>query len=115
MDRDGTFQRKLQEGFVLSPRNNFPAGYVLFPVEELIRVPPGIEGALACPILCAGVTSYVAGRKMQPQQVKWCTISGVVGGVGHIAIQYASGLFGLKVLAIDGGFKEKKKTKFAEN
>lgn len=61
----------------------------------------------ACPILCAGVTSYVGLRKMNPERNKWCVISGAAGGVGHLAIQYAKKVFGLKVLAIDGGHRDK--------
>lgn len=44
---------------------------------------------------------------MKPQMGKWCAISGAAGGVGHLAIQYARNVFGLKVLAIDGGSRKK--------
>ncbi len=82
-------------------------GYVVFPVNALIRLPTGIDSVSACPILCAGVTSYVAIRKMNPQRGKWCVISGAAGAVGHLAIQYAKKVFGLRVLAIDGGSTQK--------
>ncbi|KAL3448205.1 alcohol dehydrogenase 1 [Aspergillus insuetus] len=84
MHMNGTFQR-----------------YVAFPVDQLIRVPPSLDLAAACPILCAGVTAYTALQKMQPQPGKWCVVVGASGGLGHLAIQYAK-YFGLKVLAIDG-------------
>ncbi|KAF9892276.1 alcohol dehydrogenase [Aspergillus nanangensis] len=84
MHMDGTFQR-----------------YVAFPVDQLIRIPPSLDRAAACPILCAGVTAYTALRKMQPEAGKWCVIVGASGGLGHLAIQYAKH-FGLKVLSIDG-------------
>ena len=44
---------------------------------------------------------------MHPQKGKWCVISGAGGGLGHLAIQYAKKVFGLRVLAIDGGSREK--------
>lgn len=46
---------------------------------------------------------------MKPHKGHWCVISGGAGGVGHLAIQYAKKVFGLKVLAIDGGSSEKEK------
>ena len=82
-------------------------GFVLCPTDELVHIPPGMSGAAACPILCAGVTAYVALRKMNPQSGKWCAISGAAGGLGHLAIQYAKKVFGLKVVAIDGGSSKK--------
>lgn len=65
-----------------------------------------MDKAAACPILCAGVTAYTSLRKMQPQVGKWCAVVGAAGGLGHLAIQYAK-VFGLKVVAIDGGRDEK--------
>jgi propanol-preferring alcohol dehydrogenase len=51
------------------------------------------------PILCAGVTVY-KGLKMTDVHVgQWVAISGV-GGLGHLAIQYAKAM-GLRVAAID--------------
>lgn len=76
-------------------------GYISFPIDQLIRIPRSLDRAAACPILCAGVTSYTALRNMQPKAGKWCVIVGASGGLGHLAIQYAK-YFGLKVLAIDG-------------
>lgn len=70
-------------------------------------MPSGMNAAMACPILCAGVTSYVALLKMNPDRGKWCVISGAAGGLGHLAIQYAKKVFGLQVLAIDAGSQEK--------
>ena len=44
---------------------------------------------------------------MQPVVGKWCAVVGASGGVGHLAIQYAKRVFGLKVVAIDGERSEK--------
>ncbi len=40
---------------------------------------------------------------LEPEAGKWCVVAGAAGGVGHLAIQYAKKVFGLRVLAIDGG------------
>ena len=72
-------------------------------------MPKDVESSAACPILCAGVTAYIGLRNMNPQRGNWCVISGAAGGLGHLAIQYAKKVFGLKVVAIDGGSVEKKR------
>jgi alcohol dehydrogenase, propanol-preferring len=53
------------------------------------------------PILCAGVTTYKGLKQTQARPGQWVVISGV-GGLGHIAIQYATAM-GLHVAAIDIG------------
>lgn len=80
--------------------------FLTFPIDQLIHVPKSMDKAAACPILCAGVTAYTSLRMMQPQPGKWCAVVGAAGGLGHLAIQYAK-VFGLKVVAIDGGRDEK--------
>lgn len=59
-----------------------------------------------CPVLCAGVTAYTSLKIMNPKAGKWCVIVGAAGGLGHLAIQYAK-VFGLQVVAIDGGRTDK--------
>ena len=51
------------------------------------------------PILCAGVTTYKGLRETEARPGEWVAISGV-GGLGHVAIQYAKAM-GLHVVAID--------------
>ena len=108
--RDGTFQRESKVQLYLhyssAQLTECSLGYVAFPVSQLIRIPPGIPLPSVCPILCAGVTSYAALKRMEPQPGKWCAIVGAAGGLGHLAIQYAKTM-GLKVLAIDGGSPRK--------
>lgn len=76
--------------------------YIIFPTDELHRIPETISPLLACTILCAGVTAYTAISSMKPDRGKWIAISGAAGALGHVAIQYAKFLE-LRVLAIDGG------------
>ena len=55
----------------------------------------------AAPILCAGVTTYKGLKQTQARPGEWVVISGV-GGLGHVAVQYAKAM-GLHVAAIDIG------------
>lgn len=50
---------------------------------------------------------YSALKRSQLSSGNWIVISGAGGGLGHLAIQYASGAMGLRVIAIDAGSKEK--------
>ncbi|MWV62801.1 alcohol dehydrogenase AdhP [Helicobacter saguini] len=51
------------------------------------------------PILCAGVTVYKGLKMTDTRPGEWVTISGI-GGLGHVAVQYARAM-GLRVAAID--------------
>jgi propanol-preferring alcohol dehydrogenase len=55
----------------------------------------------AAPILCAGVTTYKGLKQTEARPGEWVVISGV-GGLGHVAIQYAKAM-GLHVVAVDLG------------
>src|SRR4029434_4584878 len=55
----------------------------------------------AGPILCAGVTTYKGLKETEARPGEWVVISGV-GGLGHIAIQYANAM-GFHVAAVDVG------------
>jgi propanol-preferring alcohol dehydrogenase len=51
------------------------------------------------PILCAGVTTYKGLKETEARPGEWVAISGV-GGLGHVAIQYAKAM-GFHVVALD--------------
>lgn len=51
------------------------------------------------PILCAGVTVYKGLKMTETKPGDWVSISGI-GGLGHLAVQYAKAM-GLRVAAID--------------
>ena len=55
----------------------------------------------AAPILCAGVTTYKGLKMTDTRPGEWVVISGV-GGLGHVAVQYAKAM-GLNVAAVDLG------------
>ena len=75
------------------------AEYVIASAAFVARLPPNVNFAAIAPILCAGVTTYKGLRETEAKPGEWVVIFGV-GGLGHIAIQYARAM-GLKVIAVD--------------
>jgi propanol-preferring alcohol dehydrogenase len=63
------------------------------------RLPARPDFAQMAPILCAGVTTYKGIKESEVRPGEWIAISGI-GGLGHIAIQYAKAM-GLHVVALD--------------
>ena len=62
-------------------------------------IPAGVDPAGAAPVLCAGVTVYKGLKMTDTQPGEWVLISGI-GGLGHMAVQYAVAM-GRRVAAID--------------
>ncbi|KAL7924484.1 GroES-like protein [Trichoderma austrokoningii] len=77
------------------------AEYVLLRAEAAVRVPKGIDPAEVAPILCAGVTVFNGMRKLGVEQGGLVAVNGL-GGLGHLAVQYASKM-GYEVVAISSG------------
>ena len=75
------------------------AEYVIASATFAARLPPKLNFAAIAPILCAGVTTYKGLKETEARPGEWVVISGV-GGLGHIAIQYAKAM-GLKVVGVD--------------
>jgi len=62
-------------------------------------VPDGIDPREAAPLTCAGVTTYKAVKVGNVRPGELVAVSGV-GGLGHLAVQYAK-IFGATVAAVD--------------
>jgi propanol-preferring alcohol dehydrogenase len=77
------------------------AQYALGQADYLGRIPDKLSFTDAAPILCAGVTTYKGLKETKARPGEWVVISGV-GGLGHVAVQYAKAM-GLHVAAIDIG------------
>ncbi len=77
------------------------AEYALGQADYLGRIPEKLSFIEVGPILCAGVTTYKGLKQTQARPGEWVVISGV-GGLGHLAVQYAKAM-GLHVAAIDIG------------
>jgi alcohol dehydrogenase, propanol-preferring len=65
----------------------------------VVRVPDGIDPFDAAPLTCAGVTTYKAVKVAGTRSSDLVAVFGV-GGLGHLAIQYA-GIAGGRVVAVD--------------
>jgi propanol-preferring alcohol dehydrogenase len=80
------------------------AEYAIGSAAYVARLPMGCDFAAMAPILCAGVTTYKGIKETEARPGEWLAISGI-GGLGHIAIQYAKAM-GLHVVALDKGEKK---------
>jgi propanol-preferring alcohol dehydrogenase len=75
------------------------AEYLLADPNYVAHIPTGLSPQEAAPIICAGVTSYKGIKQTEAKPGEWLAVSGI-GGLGHLAIQYAKHM-GLKVCAVD--------------
>jgi propanol-preferring alcohol dehydrogenase len=75
------------------------AEYVLADADYVGLVPDGLDFGAASPVLCAGVTVYKGLKETEVRPGQWVAISGI-GGLGHMAVQYAKAM-GMHVVAVD--------------
>ncbi|MGW3354418.1 alcohol dehydrogenase catalytic domain-containing protein [Streptomyces bungoensis] len=67
----------------------------------LVRVPDGISALDAAPLLCAGLTTFTALQQGRARAGSLVAVQGI-GGLGHLALQYARSL-GYRVAAVARG------------
>ncbi|KAF4877793.1 Alcohol dehydrogenase patD [Colletotrichum siamense] len=79
--------------------------YVLMRSQAIVRVPADMDPAEAAPLMCAGLTSFNGIRKMGIEAGSLVAVQGL-GGLGHLAIQYANRM-GYKVAALSSGSSKK--------
>jgi len=65
----------------------------------VVKVPEGVDSFDAAPLTCAGVTTYKAVKVAGTRSSDFVAVFGV-GGLGHLAIQYAA-IAGGRVVAVD--------------
>jgi propanol-preferring alcohol dehydrogenase len=80
-------------------KNGGFAEYVLADPNYVAHFPKGLATAEAAPLICAGITTYKGIKETEARPGEWLVISGV-GGLGHLAIQYAIAM-GLRTCAVD--------------
>ncbi len=73
--------------------------YMLVDAKFAAIIPEGSDPHEIAPVLCAGVTVYKGLKMTGVRPGQWVAISGI-GGLGHIAVQYAVAM-GMRVVAID--------------
>ncbi|WP_299821054.1 alcohol dehydrogenase AdhP [uncultured Jannaschia sp.] len=75
------------------------ADYVAADANFVGVIPAGLDWGPASPVLCAGVTVYKGLKETEVRPGQWVAISGI-GGLGHMAVQYAKAM-GMNVVAVD--------------
>ncbi|WP_457584777.1 alcohol dehydrogenase AdhP [Ensifer canadensis] len=75
------------------------AQYGLADPDFVGKLPDDLDFGPAAPVLCAGVTVYKGLKETEVRPGEWVAISGV-GGLGHMAVQYAKAM-GINVVAAD--------------
>jgi len=80
-------------------RNGGFAEYILADPNYVAHIPAGLSAPEAAPLICAGITTYKGVKETGARSGEWIAISGV-GGLGHLAVQYAK-VMGLRVCAVD--------------
>ncbi len=82
------------------------ADYMIAPIEALAAIPDELEAIAAAPLLCAGITTFNALRNSGARAGDLVAILGI-GGLGHLAVQFAAKM-GFRTVAIARG-KDKEK------
>src|SRR5262245_55122739 len=77
------------------------ADYVVVPFEALALIPDALSAIEAGPLLCAGITTFNALRNSGARGGDLVAILGV-GGLGHLAVQFAARM-GFRTVAIARG------------
>jgi len=75
------------------------ARYAIASAAYAAHLPSDVDFYQIAPILCAGVTTYKGIKQTEARPGEWIAISGL-GGLGHVAVQYAKAM-GLNVVGLD--------------
>jgi propanol-preferring alcohol dehydrogenase len=89
-------EKQLNGGYSV---NGSFAEYAIADPNYVGHIPKGVDPIEIAPILCAGVTTYKGLKMTEAKPGNWVVISGI-GGLGHLAVQYAKAM-GLNVAAVD--------------
>ncbi|KAF2486307.1 alcohol dehydrogenase [Neohortaea acidophila] len=82
-------------------RNGAFQEYLVIDGREASKIPDAMSFATAAPLACAGMTAWRAVLNAKLKSGQWIGIMGSGGGLGHLAIQFAKKVHGLKVVAVD--------------
>src|SRR6184192_30705 len=81
------------------------AEYLVSPAEAVARIPDKLTAVEAAPLLCAGVTTYNSLRNSGVRAGDTVAVQGI-GGLGHLAIQYAARM-GFRTIAVSRGAEKR--------
>ncbi|PYH40709.1 zinc-dependent alcohol dehydrogenase [Aspergillus saccharolyticus JOP 1030-1] len=84
--------------------------YVLADARFLTPIPTGVADEIAAPLLCAGLTMAGALGRLDGvvRAGEVVVISGAGGGLGHLGVQLAARVKGLRVIAVDTGAEKQR-------
>ncbi|KAF2835452.1 GroES-like protein [Patellaria atrata CBS 101060] len=101
----GVFQCCSKQAINGVTRSGGYAEYTTLRSEAAVRIPDGVDLAEAAPLLCAGVTVFNGMRQLGITPASLVAVQGI-GGLGHLAIQYAKKM-GYRVVAISSSESKK--------
>lgn len=99
--RQGLFNLCNQQPVMGSTHDGGYAEMMIAKETGLVAIPEELSSVEAAPLLCAGIATFNALKKSGAQAGDLVAIFGI-GGLGHLAIQYAKKM-GFKVVAIGRG------------
>ncbi len=111
---DGTCEACRRGDFISCPNLQIPgisydggySEYVVVPVDALASLPEELSFAEAAPLLCAGITTYNSLRHTAARAGDLVAVLGV-GGLGHLAVQFAAKM-GFDTVAVARGTDKEK-------
>jgi alcohol dehydrogenase len=99
--RRGEFQLCLNQPFVGSSCDGGYAEMMIARATGLVSIPDELNSIEAAPLLCAGIATFNALKKSGAEAGDTVVIQGI-GGLGHLAVQYARKM-GFRVVAVGRG------------
>lgn len=82
-------------------RNGAFQEYLIVDGREAVLVPDNMSLVTSAPYACAGMTSWRGVKQCELNPGDWIAIVGSGGGLGHLAVQFAKKVFGLRVVGVD--------------
>jgi D-arabinose 1-dehydrogenase-like Zn-dependent alcohol dehydrogenase len=99
--RQGDFTNCVERKIVGLSYDGGYAEYMVAPQDALARIPNALSFQEAGPLMCAGITTFNALRHSSARPGDTVVIHGV-GGLGHLALQFAAKM-GFRTVAINRG------------
>ncbi|MFF1817985.1 alcohol dehydrogenase catalytic domain-containing protein [Kribbella sp. NPDC058245] len=99
--RRGDFTNCVNRTIVGTSYDGGYAEYMVAPQDAVARIPSGLTFEEAAPLMCGGITAFNALRHAEAGPGDLVAVQGV-GGVGHLAIQFADKM-GFRTVAINRG------------
>lgn len=99
--RRGEFQLCLNQPFVGSSCDGGYAEMMIARATGLVSIPDELSSIEAAPLLCAGIATFNALKKSGAEAGDTVVVQGI-GGLGHLAVQYARKM-GFRVMAVGRG------------